>query len=522
MFLTSLLLAGVWAAPSEDAVTSLPTFGKPPTPQWSGFLDASSVENGTMLHYWFALTSGPISKSTPVILWLNGGPGSSSVTGMMEEQGPVLMGDNGVMVANPYSWTQAGHFLILESPAGVGYSYCAAMRTGGNCANTDKSTARAARAALQDFFKNKFPEYAANPFFITGESYAGVYVPTLTKEVLDNAKEINIVGIAVGDPCTDNKAQEQAFDMLWYGNKYGFIPDEQYKYLTGTCNITLRHPMTRGRWQAGALKEQWTPRTLPGATPTCLAAYYTFLAQTSQAFSQDWVNQWMNDYSLYGYSSSAQDNAMANWMNRPDVKAALHMEDAPVKLWPGPPDGWTYTGDYDACNDNPPKGAVSMVAFYQDIAPRLKITVVYNGDSDPCVTYEGTRIAIGQVGFNIRDAYRPWFFNSTGATVAFAAAKPLLFDPFETIADAGVQFGGSIVNYENNLAFMTVHGSGHMVPEFRPEHALHMIFKVVRQQPLSPPFASQEDLGKMNSSSFNSWLDLWTQNAKSAPYVDNY
>ena len=68
------------------------------------------------------------------------------------------------------------NLLILESPAGVGYSYCKAGLTGGGCNNTDKSTAAAARAALQYFFAKKFPELKANKFFITGESYAGVYV----------------------------------------------------------------------------------------------------------------------------------------------------------------------------------------------------------------------------------------------------------------------------------------------------------------------------------------------------------
>ena len=67
----------------------------------------------------------------------------------------------------------------------------------------------------QDFFKTKFPELSKNRFSITGESYAGVYVPTLSREILDNAPEINLVSIAVGDPCTDNDAQKQSMDMLW-------------------------------------------------------------------------------------------------------------------------------------------------------------------------------------------------------------------------------------------------------------------------------------------------------------------
>ena len=100
---------------------------------------------------------------------------------------------------NPWSWTKLANLFVIESPVGVGYSYCAKQLEGEVCQNTDKFTASTARAALQSFFA-KFPEFASNDFFISGESYAGVYIPTLSKEVLDNAPEINLVGITVGDP----------------------------------------------------------------------------------------------------------------------------------------------------------------------------------------------------------------------------------------------------------------------------------------------------------------------------------
>ena len=165
------------------------------------------------------MTLGDDWPKAPVILWLNGGPGSSSILGMLQEQGPLVIDHDGNLLDNPYAWTNLANLFVIESPAGVGYSYCAAMEKGGDCANTDITTAKAAHAALQDFFTNKFPELRANPFFITGESYAGVYCPTLADQVVQGntagQPRINLVGMAVGDPCTDNKAQKQAFDMLW-------------------------------------------------------------------------------------------------------------------------------------------------------------------------------------------------------------------------------------------------------------------------------------------------------------------
>ena len=45
--------------------------------------------------------------------------------------------------------------------------------------------------ALLDFF-DKFPQFKKNPFFVTGESYGGVYVPTLSYRILQGNSTINM------------------------------------------------------------------------------------------------------------------------------------------------------------------------------------------------------------------------------------------------------------------------------------------------------------------------------------------
>merc|ERR1719272_1300768 len=137
---------------------------------------------------------------------------------------------------------------------------------------------------------------------------------------------------------------------------------------------------------------------------------------------------------------------------RDDVRKALHVEAShvPQKIWPGPSDNWKYTKQWAACNSDAPAGTWSMVDFYRLIAPRLTTTIVFNGDTDPCVSYEGTRTAIERVGFKQIEggAYRPWFFDQAAASETFLQQKPLLFGPDLSLADAGQQFGGSVVNYE--------------------------------------------------------------------------
>ena len=149
-------------------------------------------------------------------------------------------------------------------------------------------------------------------------------------------------------------------------------------------------------------------------------------------------------------------------LQRDDVKAALHVEASPATAWPGPPDGWEYTSSYDACNAAAAPGSPSMVDFYREIAPKLRKTVVFNGDTDPCVSYEGTRDAIYSVGFAEVDGGTTCGFNATAATYQVLWEKDNLFGPDFALRGAG-QFGGHVVNFEHNLSFATVHGSGHMV-----------------------------------------------------------
>ena len=204
-------------------------------------------------------------------------------------------GQDGKLIENPYAWTTMANLLVIESPAGVGYSFCANHASG--CHNTDNSTAADARRALQDFFKTKFPELVKNPFTITGESYAGVYVPTLAREVLDNAPEINMHSIAVGDPCTDNDAQQQSMDMLWYSHKHGFVTDADYTLLTQKCGATYPSALSTAADTTSTPAERFA---MASESPECTAANRRFMMSTSKGISQGWALAWLNDLTLYG------------------------------------------------------------------------------------------------------------------------------------------------------------------------------------------------------------------------------
>ena len=128
-------------------------------------------------------------------------------------------------------------------------------------------------------------------------------------------------------------------------------------------------------------------------------------------------------------------------------------------------------------------------------------------------------MAIERVGFQEVSPTRPWFFNASAATSEFLLQKDLLFGPALATVDAGAQFGGNIVDYEHNLSFATVHGSGHMVPTYRPQAGLKLIQHVVEDTPFAPPVPSDAQILSMSEGDFDAFLDTWVVTAKTAQYV---
>lgn len=98
--------------------------------------------------------------------------------GMFQENGPFTIDTEGlgIIAENPHPWNARANVIYLEQPVGVGFSFGNATT---DYIHSDMSQSADTVLAMVSFY-DKFPELMKNDLYISGESYGGIYVPTLT------------------------------------------------------------------------------------------------------------------------------------------------------------------------------------------------------------------------------------------------------------------------------------------------------------------------------------------------------
>jgi carboxypeptidase C (cathepsin A) len=161
-------------------------------------------------------------RNDTLLIWLNGGPGvsldcvefalvgvldldshsrvstvhisqCSSMTGLMAEMGPVGTPNFGPgipspnpapLVKNKYAWTKKSAMLFVEQPGGVGFSIASKEWTGEMAdERTEKDVASSFYAFLQNIYTVFGDDLAKKELYISGESYAGMYIPSIAHEI---------------------------------------------------------------------------------------------------------------------------------------------------------------------------------------------------------------------------------------------------------------------------------------------------------------------------------------------------
>ena len=187
-YILSFILATLIA--SISAKTDSKIFGG--EDQESGILD---LGNGDDMFYWL-FNARYNASSAPLVLWLTGGPGCSSELAIFYENGPYNINNDLTLKRNNYSWNENSNLLFIDQPVGTGFSKA---RDPTHFARNEKMVAENFYKFLLKFML-KYPNFKGRPLFITGESYAGHYIPAIANYIVQNPlKDFNLKGIAIGN-----------------------------------------------------------------------------------------------------------------------------------------------------------------------------------------------------------------------------------------------------------------------------------------------------------------------------------
>lgn len=491
--------AGGWDA---DEVRALPGWDAAlPTRMWSGYLPSLQ---GMHSHYVMAECTEGEKAACPTVAWFQGGPGASGMFGMFVEIGPLVVRgypDQGkpVLHQNDFAWTEFAHVLVIDSPPPVGYSYCDASGPSGNgtsCGDwDDERTARANDAALRAWAK-RFPEHASTGVIIAGESYAGVYVPTLLKQLVTDADPppFRIVGAAVGDPCAPpavcGVANAPLFQVL-FAHGHGAMSLVSFNAIMSACggleglarlDAATAFPGCGAALEAAARDEG---RVYPYAEyDDCSHAGDPFRGRNlPRADARDawWTatpraQRWFGGrpaiplhaspppppFQPYpggvasGGAPCGSLRSLGVFLALPETKAALNV----------PADSYFFECD-NGRGFNYTLSEKDVLTIWSKLATTHPI-LVYNGDTDPGLNFMVTQNWTSHIaGLVEREKWRPW-----------------------TI-DGKQRLGGFVTRYLGSsggrLDYATVHGSGHMVPQYKPVHASAMIQQWLADRFAPPP-----------------------------------
>jgi len=382
--------------------------------QESGILD---LGNGDDIFFWL-FNSRTNPETDPLVFWLTGGPGCSSELAIFYENGPYKINDDLTLRTNEYSWNQNANLVFVDQPVGTGFSKA---RDPTHFAINEKMVAENFYRFLIKFY-SRYPQFKNTPLFITGESYAGHYIPAIADFIVQNPDEdIKLSGVAIGNGWVAPYDQYPAYAE--FSKENNLIYDIHYyalKAATKVCQGLIK----LGLWPIALFECQLASESVLGIPILPRFNVYDIRKKC--------------DYPPLCYNF---DN-MNKFIAREDVRAELGVGNR----------SWTQCnmlvhtfmlGDW-------------VVNLQNSVANVLKNNVkvlVYSGDKDWICNWRG-----GEAWTNSLEWSKKSEFNKAEYTKW----------------NVDNQAAGEYKNVDN-FTFLRVYDAGHMVPMDQPKNALEML-----------------------------------------------
>ncbi|CAN7997625.1 unnamed protein product, partial [Ixodes pacificus] len=368
-------------------------------------------------------------ETAPVVLWLQGGPGGSSLFGLFSEHGPYYVAEGGIPKLRDVTWARRFSMLYIDNPVGTGYSFTGKDQ---GYARNETDVGRDLLEALQQFF-TLFHEFAGNEFYASGESYAGKYVPAVAYAIhtaVQPRVTINLKGIAIGDGMVDPSTMFDYADFLY---QIGLVDSNQAAYIREASEkakqfIDDGHYLDAFYIFDALLNGDVVKESSYFKNVTGLDFYYNFLLS--------------KEPKQLGYYNAFVQTAL--------VRKAIHV-------------GKLTFNDGDAVEAHLLEDIMKSVKPWLTVLMENYKVMIYNGQLDIIIAYPLTANMISTISWS-------------GAKAFENAPRKIWLTP------SGEDVAG-YVRQVGNFTEVLVRNAGHLLPFDQPEVALDMITKFIEGRP---------------------------------------
>ncbi|KAK5121456.1 hypothetical protein LTR85_005289 [Meristemomyces frigidus] len=442
---------------------------------YAGTLSISSnASDPNALWFWF-FPSENEAAGDEIVVWLNGGPGCSSLDGLLQENGPFLWQSGTYSpIKNPYAWTNLTNMVWVDQPIGTGFSP-AAPGAPAKIKN-EKDVAE----DFMGFWKNFMETFdlTGRKVYITGESYAGQYIPYIAYYMLEsnNTDYYNVSGIQINDPSINYDDTLIEAPAVTHLNAYSNIFGLNETFMT---SINERAEKC-GYFQFMDYALSFPPPTKIPTAPNSSAPGCDVWDDIIAAAV--YINPCFNIYHLIDYCPYLWDQlgfpslgwGPNDYFNRTDVQAAIH----------APPT------DYTICGDDTlglvTTGDQSIPSSLFAIAPVIEKTnnvIIGHGWLDFLLLANGTLASIQNMTWNGLQGFQtsPYaagdnffvpYHPGLAEVLHEIEYQPIPATPATNVAGAGLL---GTTHTERGLTFVTVNHAGHEIPQYVPGAAYRQL-----------------------------------------------
>ncbi|KAJ4847661.1 Serine carboxypeptidase-like 48 [Turnera subulata] len=390
--------------------------------QHAGYYRLPNTKAARMFYLFF---ESRISKNDPVVIWLTGGPGCSSEVALFYENGPFKIANNLSLWWNDFGWDKASNIIFVDQPTGTGFSE---TTDDSDIRHDENGVSNDLYNFLQEFSKGH-PEFAGNDFYITGESYAGHYIPALASRVNQGNKNkegihINLKGFAIGNGLTNPAIQYKAYTDYALGKNLISKSDyDSINQLVPDCEDQIAACGTDGE------------STCASAYESCTQIFNAIMEIAGNINYYD-VRKKCTGSLCYDFSN------METFLNKKTTRDALGVGDI----------------EFVSCSSE------VYNAMLNDWMRNLEVGI-------PALLEDGIKLLVyaGE-----EDLICNWLGNSRWVqAMKWSGQKQFGAAPTVPFVVDGAEAGQ--LKSHGPLAFLKVHNAGHMVPMDQPNAALQMI-----------------------------------------------